>query len=252
MSPQQIVREVRAFCRSRADAALAQRWARYFKEGYDAYGIDYKDPAWGALQSEWIERLRAASPTIWLDAGDLLVRTGKYEEASFALHLAIGLKEHDSPETFARIGGWFDGGIRNWGHTDVLCSDCLARYFRNGVVPLEALTQWRDSPHKYQRRAVPVTLIKLLKPASNLKPLFRLIAPIMLDPERVVQQGLGWFLRECWKRQPCPTEEFLLRYKETCPRTIVQYATERMDAAGKARFKRSTNPVSRQGAKAQR
>jgi len=239
MIPQQVFREVRAFCRAHADAAQAKRWARYFTEGYDAYGVDYKDPEWTSLQAAWADRLRGGPAAIWLDAGDLLVRTGKYEEASFALRLAITLEEHDSPETFARLGGWFAGGIRNWGHTDVLCGDCLTRYLVRKVVPLKALIEWRDSPHKYQRRAVPVALIGVLKTASSFQPLFRGIAPLMHDPERVVQQGLGWFLREAWKRQPAETEAFLLQYKDTCPRTIVQYATERMDAAGKARFKRA-------------
>jgi 3-methyladenine DNA glycosylase AlkD len=65
------------------------------------------------------------------------------------------------------------------------------------------------------------------------------IEPLMSDIEKVVQQGTGWFLREAWKQQPGPTEQFLLRYKDTCPRLIVQYATEKMDSDARQRFKRS-------------
>jgi 3-methyladenine DNA glycosylase AlkD len=95
------------------------------------------------------------------------------------------------------------------------------------------------APFKYQRRAVPVTLIGLLKETQKLEPLFQLIEPLMGDGEKVVQQGTGWFLREAWKRQPKPTEAFLLRYKDTCPRLIVQYATEKMESSAKQRFRRS-------------
>lgn len=239
MIQRKLFNEVRAFLQAKADAAQAQRWARYFTEGYDAYGVDYKDPEWKALQDKWAERFRTGPPAVWLEAVDPLVRSGKYEEASFAVLMAIALEEHDSPEVWNAIGGWFDGGIRNWGHTDVLCSECLARCVLTGAVPLKSLVEWRKSPHKYQRRAVPVTMVKLLKTAKDFKPFFRAIEPLMHDEERVVQQGLGWFLREAWKKQPGPSEEFLLRYKETCPRLIVQYATERMDAAGKTRFRRS-------------
>ena len=42
-----------------------------------------------------------------------------------------------------------------------------------------------------------------------------------------------------WKRRPKPVEAFLLRHKETAPRVIVQYATEKMDRAGKERFRRT-------------
>ncbi|MCD1294631.1 hypothetical protein CUJ83_06410 [Methanocella sp. CWC-04] len=36
---QAILEEIRAFCRENADGEQAAKYARYFKEGYDAYGI---------------------------------------------------------------------------------------------------------------------------------------------------------------------------------------------------------------------
>jgi 3-methyladenine DNA glycosylase AlkD len=65
------------------------------------------------------------------------------------------------------------------------------------------------------------------------------IEPLMTDKEREVHQGVGWFLREAWKIEPAPVEEFLLKYKDTAPRLIFQYATEKMTAEGKSRFRRS-------------
>jgi 3-methyladenine DNA glycosylase AlkD len=55
----------------------------------------------------------------------------------------------------------------------------------------------------------------------------------------MVQQGVGWFLREAWKRQPKPIEDFLLRHKDTAARLIFQYATEKMSAHEKSRFRRN-------------
>lgn len=46
------------------------------------------------------------------------------------------------------------------------------------------------------------------------------IEPVMLDGERPVQQGLGWFLRESWRKHPEEVEAFLLKWKETAPRVI--------------------------------
>jgi 3-methyladenine DNA glycosylase AlkD len=65
------------------------------------------------------------------------------------------------------------------------------------------------------------------------------IEPLMSDSEKVVHQGAGWFLREAWKRKPAKVEAFLLRHKDRAPRLIYQYATEKMDKAAKARFRRS-------------
>jgi len=231
--------EIRAYCVVNANETRARRYARYFTEGYDAYGVDWRDPRHEAVRAAWRERLRAAGPTAWLDLGDLLVRTGKYEEASFAILTAMSLGDLYTPKAFARIGRWFEGGIRNWGHTDVLCGEVLSRFLLDRVVEPEALAPWRDSAHKYQRRAVPVTLIQLLDAPGGVPGLLAFVEPLMRDPEKVVQQGLGWFLREAWKRRPKPVEAFLLRHKETAPRVIIQYATEKMDRAGKERFRRT-------------
>ena len=237
-----IAAEMREFCEANANPELVRKYAKFFKEGYDAYGIGHKDPEWERRREEWTQRLRAAGPSVYLDAGDLLTRTGKYEECSSAILFASAMRDRYTPAAFRRIGKWFDGGIGNWGHTDILCSLVLSPFLIDEVVGLDELARWRTSQFKYQRRAVPVAIIPLLDTASDYAPLFAVVEPLMTDSERVVQQGLGWFLREAWKRQPQPSERFLLRYKDTAPRLIVQYATEKMTAAQKLRFRRSKRP----------
>ena len=70
------------------------------------------------------------------------MRTGKYEEASFAILFAKNAPETYRPEVFDRLGDWFDGGIRNWGHTDVLCGEVLSRFITEGIVDFDALEPW--------------------------------------------------------------------------------------------------------------
>ncbi len=233
-----VAAEVRAFCERKSDPARAAKYARYFREGYDAYGIHHEDPEWTEAIAHWSQRLKQAGPLAYLDAGDLLVRTGKYEEASAAILLAEREQAAYTPEVLRRLGGWFDGGIRNWGHTDVFCARVLGLFLTRNVVEVDALSAWRESPHKYQRRAVPVTLLEPLKTGAAVRPLLAAVEPLMMDRERVVQQGLGWFLRESWKREPAPVEKLLLRYKDKAPRLIFQYATEKMTAAHRERFRK--------------
>jgi 3-methyladenine DNA glycosylase AlkD len=106
-------------------------------------------------------------------------------------------------------------------------------------VELDDLAPWRQSPWKFQRRASAVTLIYALDGRKSAHGVLKFIAPLMADGEKVVQQGVGWLLRETWKRWPSETESFLLRHKDTCPRLIVQYATEKMDRKVRERFRRS-------------
>lgn len=240
-----IVAEIHDFCVANANPEIVRRYSRFFREGYDAFGVDSKDPEWESHRAAWVERLREAGDSAWLEAGDALVRTGKYEECSFAILFAQAMRDTFTFETFDRLAKWFDGGIRNWGHTDVICSTVLAHFVIDGIVTLDALAPWRESPHKYQRRAVPVMLIDVLKAGAAHKPLLDAVKPLMNDTERVVHQGLGWFLRELWKKDPKLVEPFLLRYKNTAARLIYQYATEKMKPEERELYRRTAAPMRR-------
>jgi 3-methyladenine DNA glycosylase AlkD len=86
---------------------------------------------------------------------------------------------------------------------------------------------------------VPVALIEVVRKGAAVAPLLDTVEPLMMDGERVVQQGVGWFLREAWKREPAPVEQILLRYKDSAPRLIFQYATEKMTPKARERFRRA-------------
>jgi 3-methyladenine DNA glycosylase AlkD len=234
MLPESLHSDILAFCHANSDPALVQKYSRYFKEGYDAYGV-----ANPLLQ----EKVRSilANPEVNLDlvmkTSQLLIPGTKYEEPSFALMLVKGLKKQYTKETFVEIGHWFDIGIRNWAHTDALCSEIIFVFLQK-FIPFGEMESWKKGKNKFQRRAVPVSLIKLMKMTRKVEEYVDFIEPLMMDPEREVHQGVGWFLREAWRIQPEPVEAFLLRYKNTAPRLIFQYATEKMKPEGKERFRR--------------
>jgi 3-methyladenine DNA glycosylase AlkD len=237
ITPQALYTNFIAFCQSNADETLVKKYSRYFKEGgYDAYGVTRE------LMLEKIDKvltLPGIDLSFVLETSRLLIPGPKYEETSFALMMVKAMKKQYTPETFVEISHWFDIGIRNWAHTDALCSEILSVFLLKKIVDYKALADWRKSINKFQRRAVPVALIKLLKETTDHREFYNFIEPLMMDPAREVHQGCGWFLRESWKIQPLPAEEFLLKYKDTAPRLIFQYATEKMSPANKQRFRKA-------------
>jgi 3-methyladenine DNA glycosylase AlkD len=230
--------EIRRFCEKNANPEIVKKYSRYFTEGYDAYGIDSK--TFESQRDKWLELWgKDFALDDFVRLGDKLIATGKYEEASFAVAFMYSLTDKFTPDTFDKLGNWLEKGIVNWAHTDVLSGKALSHFFTNKIIAIESLKRWNDSPAKWKRRAVPVILIDILKTDVPLSRLFRIIEPLMLDSEIFVQKGLGWFLREAWKVHPGETEEFLLKWKDTCGRTIIQYATEKMDKVNKARFRKT-------------
>ncbi|MCW5978198.1 MAG: DNA alkylation repair protein [Bryobacteraceae bacterium] len=235
-----LAEEIRAYCAANANPQQAARYARYFKEGYDSWGLmDGKHELWTRQVPAWAEQYRDLGVGGYLELGKVLFKSGKYEEGSVAIHLLAGRKEEINARSVGALAGWFEAGIGNWAHTDVLCGMVIAPLLESGRIGLKALAPWRKSAYKYQRRAVPVAMLGLLKKEESCGPWLEFLRPLMLDGERVVQQGLGWYLRETWKKQPEHVEAFLLEWKDLAPRLIFQYATEKMGAAGKARFRKT-------------
>jgi len=239
LKPEIYYEEILNFCKTNANEELVKKYSRYFKEGgYDAWGVAYP------LMQEKVKEI-LARPEVNLDfvmeLSRLLIPGTKYEEPSFALMLVKALKKQYTPATFREIGHWFDIGIRNWAHTDAMCSEIISVFYLKKIVDYKEIGNWKLGKNKFQRRAVPVSLIKLMKETKKVEEYIRFVEPLMMDKEREVHQGVGWFLREAWKIEPAPAEEILLRYKETAARLIFQYATEKMSKEQKERFRRSKN-----------
>lgn len=235
----EFVLEIRSYCAAHANAALAQKFARHFKEGYDAWGLlDAKHECWVMKEPEWWKRHARLGLRGFIRLGEDLFSSGKYEEGALAIRFVKSFGPEIGSDSLPGIAKWFAAGIRNWAHTDVLCGEILTPALVDGRIGLKGLAPWRASKNPFQRRAVPVAMLGLLKQPFPAQELLEFVTPLMEEGKRVVHQGMGWFLRGMWKKQPEPVEAFLLAWKDTAPRLIFQYATGKMTAARKASFKR--------------
>jgi 3-methyladenine DNA glycosylase AlkD len=236
MTPSALQNEIKNYCLNNANEALVKKYSRFFKEGYDAYGLSLE-----LLQKKVddITKVQNIDFNTIVKTSHLLIPSGKYEDASFAILLFKEFKKQFTPDTFVEIEKWFDEGINNWAHTDVICGELISIFLEKKIITYQRMADWRSSHNKFKRRAVPVALIKMLKYSNEYQPFFNFIEPMMMDNEREVHQGLGWFLREAWKKNPESTEIFLMQWKDTAPRLIFQYATEKMKAEQKQHFKKS-------------
>ena len=234
MSPFELLNDIRDYCLENADPLVVAKYSRYFSEGYDAYGLSLQQ-----LEETVLLILEeGAGFRLIQQTSRLLIMGPKYEETSFAILLTKAFEKDFTAKTFAEIEFWFTHGITNWAHADVISSELIYPYIKRKLINLERLEPWRTAENKFQRRAVPVSLIKVMKASENPLLLFDYIRPMMTDEAREVQQGLGWFLREAWKLHKTDTEAFLLEWKNDAPRLIMQYATEKMSAVEKKRFRK--------------
>ena len=192
--PELLAAEVRAYCAANADAKLAQRYARYFKEGYDAWGfLDKNHPIWNEKEPEWREKYAVMKLRGFLRLGDILFTSGKYEEGALAIRFIKGfLDELDEPAV-QRLGKWFEAGIANWAHVDVLCGEVIAPLLQKGQIGLATISGWRESKLKYQRRAVPVAMLGLLKAGKKRRSSAEIPSPADDGPRTGGSSG-GWLV----------------------------------------------------------
>lgn len=229
-----LLRTVEKYCLAHEDPVLVDKYAHYYSEGYDAYG----------LTDEQVHELRdkvlsehPLSCNEYAEAGWHLFATGKYEFGSIAVLTLETYKDSFDTTTFQWIKKWLDKGVENWAHTDNICTKLIAVLLEKEIISMQDFADWRTCESRWTRRAVPMSLMPLRKTAEPMA-LLDFIEPMITDKDRVVHQGLGWFLRELWKLHNTEVEDFLVKHKQDCDRLIMQYATEKMSDELKKRFRR--------------
>lgn len=237
---QKIEREIRRFLKANADKAVITKYAKYFKEGYDPYGVageklHPKIDEWFNICEEKLSQKEL------LSLCNCLLSSGRYEEASIAIEFMVRLRDKYNKSLFNTVGKWFEKYIINWAHCDVACGSVVYPFLADSVVDFKDLLAWTSSPHRWKRRAVAVTMVEDFHKGgtANVARAIQIARKLILDPERVVQQGTGWLLREAWKKSPKKVEDFLFKWKDEAPRLIIQYATEKIDKEKRKKFRRS-------------
>jgi 3-methyladenine DNA glycosylase AlkD len=232
-------REMRRFLKTNADTAIVTKYAKYFKEGYDPYGVEgekliRKIDEWFDTCQEKLDRRQL------LTLCEHLLGSGKFEEISIAIHFMARLRDKYSKSLFGTVGRWFERYIINWAHCDGACSIIVYPFLADKVVEFKDLLAWTESQHRWKRRGAAVTWVQdfYKDGTANVPRALRIARKLILDPEKVVQQGTGWLLREAWKKSPKKVEDFLFKWKDQAPRLIIQYATEKIDKEERKKFRR--------------
>ncbi len=238
MNGDKLYKEIISYCEANYNQANVEKYSRYFRGSYDAWGLS--QPQVNDKVKE-LSKNKEISLEVIFDASELLFNSGKYEEISFVLLLINARDKHYTIETLEKIEKLFEIGIYNWAHADTLGMMVLPKFVKNNIVDYSYFNNWIFSTFKFQRRSAAVTIIKNIKTIDNIEKLFAIIEPLMIDTEREVHQGAGWFLKKAWEKYPAETEIFLMKYKNTSPRLIFQIACEKMEKNYRLKFRKEKN-----------
>jgi len=231
--------EIKTFLTQNSDPAIAKKYAKFFKEGYDPYGVDPKKLQ--EKREEWYDLWQKdLSTNDFVALCEELLKSGKWEEKTSAVNFMSRLRQNYTKTLFKKMGEWFEKYIDDWATCDVACGQVLYHFLADKIVSFKDLLEWTDSSSKWRRRAVPVTMVEMVSRHGKIKDSLRAATKLLLDPEKVVHQGVGWLLRETWKKSPKEVEDFLYKWKDKAPRLIIQYATEKIPKEKRKRYRRTS------------
>jgi 3-methyladenine DNA glycosylase AlkD len=222
-------KEILAELRKRADPKRAEGAKRYFKETINPIGVPV--PECRKLASEiWAKEKPIGAEAIFPITEKLL--TEYWEAGAVGLDLLHRTRKEWMKGTFSIFSKWLDEGrITNWAHCDELSNHSICFIVEKYPELGEELVGWTKSPNRWKRRAAAVTLILPARRGERLELAFRIAAPLLPDPDDMVQKGVGWLLKEEGRKNEKEVIAFLKGKKTS--RLVLRLAAEKMTKSGK-------------------
>jgi 3-methyladenine DNA glycosylase AlkD len=234
---------MQAYFKKNADPKIVEKYSRFFREGYDPYGVDPHKLA--PQVEEWYEQLEPEfKKSDFKKLFVKLMEAGREECFSVVIIFLRSMEKYYSPALFKNIKTWVGKYFTNWAQVDSLCARTISGMILNDVVSYDDLLEWHTHKSKWVRRCVPVGTVYGFYKQKDIKPVKKVAEALINDPVREVGQGVGWMLRDTWKVYPNQIEKLLLKHVKTGNRTAYQYACEKMDKEYRKKFRRPKPPKS--------
>jgi 3-methyladenine DNA glycosylase AlkD len=130
-----------------------------------------------------------------------------------------------------RLEPVFDASVHEWGTCDGLCSRVLRHLLLRSAADLRRIVGWSRSGNQWRQRAAAVAFVNEARHGRHTAEILEVCARTVKNPERFVQLGTGWALRELWLAEPRKVRAFLRDHYPHFSREGLRYAIEKMPPA---------------------
>ena len=223
---EELLSNLRAAIREKADEGTAEGARRYFKEAICLYGVKTADVS--AIARKFFRSVEPKTKQEIFSLCDELWRSGFMEESFVACHWAYALRERYAEGDLDLFERWLENHVSNWASCDTLCNHTLGAYFTAFPHRTETLLDWTRSPNRWVRRASAVSLIIPARKGQFEKEVFAVAERLLLDEDDLVRKGYGWLLKVTCAEHEDDVFRYVLARKDVMPRTALRYAIEKM------------------------
>ena len=165
-----------------------------------------------------------------LRVADKLFSGRVLEEKIFAVFLLENLTEDFGDSEFRLFESWLPR-ISSWADHDALVHYLISPMVAAKPARTKHVFRWARSRDRWHRRAACVALIRGARQKMFFPEIQRLTGMLLGDQDDMVQQGLGWLLRETVKFDARRTMPYLMTIREQAPRLVLRTACETLPAS---------------------
>lgn len=168
-----------------------------------------------------------------LDFLDAVFPSRQHDEVLFAILLLTLFKRELPPDTWAAVEAWLDH-IDHWQVCDQLAINIAGRLVVAEKARWKVLESCVQSSSEWRRRfAVITACVVHNKGGRKLKPVLKLVTPLMNDTSQHVQNMVGWAVRQVATEDERLAIGFLKKWKGRCNHEIFREASLRLSPDAK-------------------
>lgn len=218
-----------------ATPAKAKILSRFFKTGPGEYGEG--DKFLGVVVPDIRKIVRKYGKIISLDDVYILLASKYHEERLAALLIQVEkFSSGDEREKKTIFYKYLASTryINNWDLIDLTAPHIVGAYLVDKKK--DVLAKLARSQNLWERRIAILSTFHYIY-RGNAAETLRIAKILLHDRHDLIQKAVGWMLREVGKRCSLDEEiQFLDKYQQTMPRTMLRYAIERFPKAQKKAF----------------
>ncbi len=200
--------------------------ARFFKTGKGEYSEG--DLFLGITVPEQ-RKIAIKNKNIKLNELKKLIKSKFHEERLTALLILVVKFQKKDPKEQEKIYNFYlkyTKLINNWDLVDLSAPKIVGAYLLNKKIKRETLYKLIKSKNIWERRIAILSTYTFIK-NNDFQDCLNFCELLLQDKEDLIHKASGWMLREIGKIDQEIEENFLKKYYQKMPRTMLRYAIEK-------------------------
>ena len=242
--------DIQSAIQAKSNASTQKSIEKYMKNVQRFRGMKTTDLRNNIFKAMWTSNLKDLETAHRKELAHLLLAEEFGEDKTFGwLIFEKFTKGEIDLDDIKKIEELFKNGtLVGWANTDSISGSIFRPWTLGNIENTRYVCEWMNSDCIWLQRASCVTFITLAKKGDKepnfdgfIDMLLKTCGKTIQNQERFVQLGTGWLLREIGVYKKPILKEFIIANLKFFTREGLSYATEKLSAADKTKFKNMLN-----------